>query len=63
MADDVIVKPIKDEFTIQKEFANLDGLVNVEFTSRILLGALHRQLEVNPLQYIYNTLAVKITPL
>jgi len=44
-------------------FQKIDQLISVEYTSRILLGALYRQYEFNPTEYIYNCLGAKITPL
>lgn len=41
----------------------MDNLVNVEFTSRMLLAALYRQYMINPIQYIYSSMGVKITPM
>jgi hypothetical protein len=35
-------------------------LLNVEFSSRILLGALYHQYNVNPIEYIYDCMAAKI---
>ena len=37
-----IAKPIKEMHQLQAEYQVLDNLVNVEFTSRLLLAALHR---------------------
>ena len=34
--------------------------MNVEFTSRLLLAAIYRQYTMHPIQYIYNSLGVKI---
>lgn len=41
----------------------MDSLVNVEYTSRMLIAALYRQYTVNPIEYIYNSMGVKITPM
>lgn len=42
----------------------MDQLVNVELTSRLLLAALHRQYTtMHPMQYLYNSMGVKITPM
>jgi hypothetical protein len=35
-------------------------LKNVERVSRLLLGALYRQMQINPIQYIYEPLGTKI---
>ena len=39
--EDTIVRPIKEMHHLQSEYQILDNLVNVEFTSRLLLAALH----------------------
>ena len=41
----------------------MDSLVNVEFTSRLLLAALYRQYTMHPIQYIYSSMGVRITPM
>ena len=41
-------------------FEMLDKLTNIELSSRILLGALYRQYQFNPVQYIYESMGVKI---
>ena len=38
----------------------MDSLVNIEFTQRLLLAALFRQYEIHPMQYIYNSMGVRI---
>jgi hypothetical protein len=35
-------------------------LKNVERVSRMLLGALYRQMEIHPVQYIYEAVGTKI---
>lgn len=35
-------------------------LTNIEYSARMLLGALHRQIEVNPFDYIFKALNVKM---
>ena len=63
IGENEVAKPITRENVLQTEFTKLDNLVNVEFTSRILLAALYRQYEIHPIKYIYNSLGVKIVPL
>lgn len=41
-------------------YQKLDQLVNIEYTSRMLLAALQRQYEMHPMEYIYNSMGVKI---
>jgi len=55
-----LASPIKDVNEIKRNSDMLELLMNVEFSSRILLGALYRQYEVNPIDYIYECMAAKI---
>jgi poly [ADP-ribose] polymerase len=41
-------------------YDDLSHLSNIEHASKLLLGALYRQLEVNPVDYIFQALAVKV---
>jgi hypothetical protein len=45
---------------LKQRFDHIDSLTGIEYSSRILLGALHRQLEFNPIDYIYQNLNTKI---
>ena len=45
---------------IKTEFDNLDSLTNIEFASKVLIGALYRQVEMHPIDYIYNAINAKI---
>ena len=38
----------------------IDNLTNIEFASKILLGALLRQNEMNPIDYVHQALNLKI---
>lgn len=60
---DELIHPINQTHKLQQEYFKMDSLVNVEFTSRILLAALYRQYTMHPIQYIYNSMGVRITPL
>jgi hypothetical protein len=55
-----LASPIKDVNEVKRMSEMLELLMNVEFSSRILLGALYRQYEVNPIDYIYECMAAKI---
>ena len=37
--------------------------MNVEHTSRILLAALYRQYTMHPIEYIYHSMGIKVTPM
>lgn len=41
-------------------YDDLSHLSNIEHASKLLLGALYRQLEVNPVDYIFQALAAKV---
>ena len=41
----------------------LEQLTNIEFASKILLGALLRQKEMNPIDYVYNAMNLQIESL
>ena len=42
IGEDEVAKPITRLHSVREEYTKLDNLVNVEFTSRILLAALYR---------------------
>jgi len=48
-----ITRPIATINQLQEKFQQLDTLTGVEFSNRILLGALLRQREFNPIDYVY----------
>jgi hypothetical protein len=41
----------------------LETLTNIEYASKVLLGALLRQKEMNPVDYIYQAMNLMIDPL
>lgn len=41
----------------------MDFLINIEFSSRLLLGALYQQMKVNPVDYVYDCLQTNISVL
>lgn len=41
----------------------LESLNNIEYASKVLLGALLRQKEMNPIDYVYNAMNLIIDPL
>ena len=48
---------------MKQEVDKLDNLTNIEFASKMILGALSQQTEMNPLDYIYHALNLLIEPL
>ena len=60
---DDIIKPIQHPHFLAEVFKMIDQLCNIEFSSRLLLGALYRQYTFNPIQYIYESMGVRIQAL
>ena len=60
---DEVTRPIQNLHFLKNTFDMLDKLTNIEHSSRILLGALYRQYQFNPIQYIYESIGVKIQAL
>jgi poly [ADP-ribose] polymerase len=52
--------PIRNINIYKRHSDLIEVLLSVEYSSRILLGALYRQYEVNPIEYIYDCMAAKI---
>ena len=63
VAGDANVMPIKEQHQLDREYKIMDQLVNVEHTSRILLAALYRQYTMHPIEYIYHSLGIKVSPM
>ena len=57
------ITPLDKVHEVDKELNFLDQLVYVEKTVKIILGALHRQMEINPLDYCFYSLNCKIDKL
>ena len=55
-----ITMVIYDQHSLNTHFEKINLLKNVERVSRLLLGALYRQMQINPIQYIYEHLGTKI---
>lgn len=55
-----VTAPIANINMVRRHSDLLSTLMNVEFSSRLLLGALYRQYQVNPIEYIYDCMAAKI---
>jgi len=51
-----IAPPIRNKQMLGQEAEKLANLADIEFASKILLGALQRQYEMNPLDYIYKAI-------
>ena len=58
-----IAPPLNSHAKIKVQFDNLDNLTNMEFASKMLLGALYKQNEKNPVDYVYEALNLNIVPL
>lgn len=55
-----IAKIIIEKHELLKYTKIINVLKNVEKVSRLLLGALYRQMEIHPVQYIYESIGAKI---
>ncbi|MFN3817248.1 hypothetical protein, partial [Brevundimonas sp.] len=53
-------RPLGSRSAVRKKLAMLEQLQDVEVASRIVLGALRRQGTVNPLDYMYRALGVRM---
>ena len=60
---DDVIRPIQHENQLKTVYDMLDQLSNIEFSSRLLLGALYRQYQYNPINYIYENMGVRIQAL
>lgn len=60
---DDLIKPINSLQNLKNVYDMLDSLSNIEFSSRLLLGALYRQYQYNPINYIYENMGVRIQAL
>ena len=58
-----IAPPINNQHSVKQQFDMLEQLTNIEFASKILLGALLRQKEINPIDYVYNAMNLQIEAL
>jgi Poly(ADP-ribose) polymerase catalytic domain/Poly(ADP-ribose) polymerase, regulatory domain len=60
---DQIAPPIGNQHAIKQQFDLLESLTNIEFASKVLLGALLRQKEMNPIDYVYHAMNIMIEAL
>lgn len=58
-----IAPPLNNQHMIKKEYDTLENLVNIEYASKVLLGALLKEKEMNPIDYVYQALNLLIEPL
>ncbi len=45
---------------MKQQYDNLEGLTSIEFASKVLLGALYKQKEINPVDYVFDALNLDI---
>ena len=50
------VQPIREPGQLQSLYAKMDCLTQIEYSCRLLLGALYRQKTINPVDYVYDCL-------
>ena len=58
-----IAPPLNNQHQLKQQYDLLDSLTNIEFASKVLLGALLRQKEMNPIDYVYQALNLNIEAL
>ena len=59
---DQAIPPIMTENEINSHLNKLYSLKDLEIASKVILGALYRQKEINPYEYILNSLQVNLDP-
>lgn len=57
---DQIAPPLNHMNMIKQQFDALHTLTNIEYASKLLLGALHRQHSMNPVDYVHNVLDLQL---
>ncbi len=48
------VRPIREQHELQALYAKMESLTQIEFSCRLLLGALYKQKQINPVDYVYD---------
>jgi len=54
-------RPIRHANEVKALSDKLETLTNIEFSSRLLLGALYRQMTVSPMDYVFDSLQTQFT--
>jgi Poly(ADP-ribose) polymerase, regulatory domain len=57
---DSVAPPLKSQHDLKQQFDALASLADIEHASKVLLGALFRQSEMHPIDYIYHALNLPI---
>jgi hypothetical protein len=58
---DSIAPPLNNQHMLKQAFENLDNLSNIERASKMLLGALFRQKEMHPIDYLHKALNIDMS--
>lgn len=58
-----IAPPLSHNHHLKTQYDLLENLNNIEYASKVLLGALLRQKEMNPIDYVYHAMNLLIDPL
>jgi len=58
-----IAPPLNNNHHLKTQYDLLENLNNIEYASKVLLGALLRQKEMNPIDYVYHAMNMIIDPL
>lgn len=54
---------MNNQHQIKTQYDLLENLNNIEYASKVLLGALLKQKEMNPIDYVYHAMNMIIDPL
>ena len=55
-----IAPPLSSPNMVKQQYDSLEQISNIEKAAKILLGALHKQKEMNPVDYVHEALNIKI---
>jgi hypothetical protein len=56
-----LARPIDNKNLFSLHYNKLELLTSIEYSSRVLLGALFRQMQVNPVDYVLDCLQTRIS--
>jgi len=54
---------LNNQHSVKQQYDLLETLNNIEYASKVLLGALLKQKEMNPIDYVYHAMNLMIEPL
>lgn len=60
---DQAIPPIENKYQLKQQSDMVDSLMDYEVALKTIIGSMHRIKEINPLEYCYNSLNIKMMPL